>query len=216
MPGVSTRSRRSSGCDGLASSSSWNAVRIPNRVRASHGHDAGHAAEEDVRHQLERLGVDRPGDHRDDRQQHRRGPCVKEDRDKHADRRRRQQERQGGPAGRQLERDRRGDEEEPDEDEDVVAVPQVAPEPPDPGEQQAHEHGREDEPATELGEGGMILGEPELAEDLEVGRGDEVALPDDRLALPDRNAHRLDFRRHSLPLRGGCREAEGRVRHDER
>ena len=31
VPGVSTSSRRRSGCDGLASSSSWNAVRIPNR-----------------------------------------------------------------------------------------------------------------------------------------------------------------------------------------
>ncbi len=30
MPGVSTRSRRSSGCDGFASSSSWKTVRIPN------------------------------------------------------------------------------------------------------------------------------------------------------------------------------------------
>ena len=30
MPGVSTSSRRRSGWDGFASSSSWNAVRIPN------------------------------------------------------------------------------------------------------------------------------------------------------------------------------------------
>ena len=32
MPGVSTSSRRSSGCDGFASSSSWNTVRIPNTL----------------------------------------------------------------------------------------------------------------------------------------------------------------------------------------
>jgi len=31
-PGVSTRSRRRSGCDGFASSRSWNTVRIPNRL----------------------------------------------------------------------------------------------------------------------------------------------------------------------------------------
>ena len=127
VPGVSTRSRRSSGCDGFASSSSWKTVRIPNRlprtaneptaataapaaaaraaphswrtpvrsraprsektemtsapttaigdagldeqvqpVAAADGDDAGEAAEQDVRRELERGAVDRPGDDRQD------------------------------------------------------------------------------------------------------------------------------------------------------
>ena len=166
VPGVSTSSRRSSGCDGFASSSSWNTVRIPNTepstanvptaampdpaaeaaeanqssrmprrscvaeqredghdegvddehgdrrldedlqpVAAADRDDAGQAAEEDVRRELERAvaeraAVHRPADQGDDGDDDRRRGRIEQDREEHGDRRGREEERQRRPVRR--------------------------------------------------------------------------------------------------------------------
>ena len=112
-------------------------------VAAPDRDDAGHPAEEDVGRELERGAVHGPADDRDEGDDERRERRVEQDREQHPDRGRRQEERQDRAAGRELERERRADHQQPDQDQDVVAVPERGPEPPDPGEQHPDDEHRE-------------------------------------------------------------------------
>ena len=276
VPGVSTSRRRSSGWDGLASSSSWNTVRIPNtepstanvptaatdepaadaaeanhssrtpadvaraeqredrhdqRVDDEHGDrrldedlqpialadgdDAGQPAEEDVGRELERRAVRRApptiatmahDDRRDggveqDRQQHRRWP------------------RSAGstaaqPAGGHLERERRADEQQADEHQHVVAVPERRPEPPDPGQQHPDRSGpRAGTSRPKLAtSSGASSPSPSASIDSRSAAVSGVAVADDDLALEDLDADRLDVRGRAVARLVGQRLAERRVR----
>ena len=66
---------------------------------------------------------------------------VEQDREEHADRGRRQEERQDRAARGDLHRQRRADEQQADEQQHVVAVPERRPEPPHPGQQHARRAG---------------------------------------------------------------------------
>ena len=56
---------------------------------------------------------------------------------------------QDRPAGGDLERERRADDQQPDQEQDVVAMPERRPEPPDPAEQHPDDEDGEQEPADE-------------------------------------------------------------------
>ena len=117
-------------------------------VAAPDRDDPGGAAEEHVGGHLERVAVDRAGDDRDDRRQQHRGAGVEEQRDEDPDRGGRDDERQPGSTGGQLEGEGREHEEQPDEGEGIRAVPELGPEAPDPGEQQPDQEHREQRPAA--------------------------------------------------------------------
>ena len=96
------------------------------------------------------------------------------------------------PAGRDLERDRGADEQQPDQDQDVVAVPELRTEPPDPAEQHDHDQRGEQEPAGEARHVGRLLAQPERIDLLDLRVVDPRALTDDHLALEDLDADVLD------------------------
>ena len=108
--------------------------------------DAGQAAQEDEGRQLEGA-VHRARDDGQDRGHDDGHLGVEEDGDQDRDRRHGHDEGQGQAPGGQLQGKRREDQQEADQDEDVVAVPEVAPEAPDPAQQHDHEEGAEQEPA---------------------------------------------------------------------
>ena len=122
-------------------------------VAAADRDDPGEAAEEDVRRELERAAVHRAGDDRDDGHDDRRERRVEQDREDHPDRRGRQEVRQDRAAGGELERDRGAGDEQPDQHEHVVAVPEPRPEAPQPAEQDPDEQDAEDRPAAEASRG---------------------------------------------------------------
>ena len=187
-------------------------------VAAADRDDAGEPADEDVRRELELVAglVHRPAEQGDDDRDQRRHAGVEEDRDEHAGGGRGHDERQAGPAGRGLEQQRRPDDDQPDQQQRVVAVPELAPEPPDPGEAERHDEDRKEQPAAEPGHVGAGVAEAVLVDDLELLRGDLVAAPDDRLVERDLDRLRLDRGRRAFL--GGIRQlrAEERVRDDQR
>ena len=71
-----------------------------------------------------------------------------------------QEERQGRATGGDLEGEGRSDDQQADQDQDVVAVPERRPEPPDPGEQHHHHQDGEEQPAAEARDVGEVSRRP--------------------------------------------------------
>src|SRR5207249_5706483 len=92
---------------------------------------------------------------------------------------------QARTAGGQLQGERPEDEDEPDEEQDVVAMPEGGPEPPDPGQKNRDEEGAEQEETAEPGDVERGLVQPEPLDLLHVEGRDPVAVVDDDLALLD-------------------------------
>ena len=185
-------------------------------VATPDGDDAGHPAEEDVGRELERAAVHRATDDRHDGDHEGGDRRVEQDRQEHRDRRGRQEERQRRAAGRDLEGERGPDDQQPDQDQDVVAMPERRAEAPQPGQQHPdHEH-RQEQPAAEAGHVGDRLAQPERVDLLDVGRAQRRPVADDDLALADRDGDRRDRLGGLVARLLGQVEIERGVRDDER
>ena len=262
-----------SGCDGLASSSSWKTVRIPNRlprtaneptaataapaaeapdaptssrspraswrpekrerrdhedvrdghreagldedlqpVAAANGDDPGQAPDQDVRGVLEGgvlVEVQRSAQERDRDHHDRRHTRIEQDREQDPGRRRRDDERQCGTAGRRLQRDRRADEDQADQEQRVVAVPVLGSEAPDPAEDEADDEDRQEEPAAQPGDVRPRVPEAEMVDRLELELADLLAPLNDRLVRGELDHERLDEVGPLGALLLGQRRAEG-------
>ena len=184
-------------------------------IAASDRDDPGHPAEKDVRGQFERV-VHRAADDRDDRDDHGRDRRVEQDREEHRDGCRRQEERERWPARCDLERQRRADDQQADEHEHVVPVPQARPEAPDPGQEHPDDEDREQEPARETRDVRDGLAHPERVDLLDIRGGQRRSAADDDLALADGDPDRRDaFGRFALG-RGRELVAERGIRDDQR
>jgi hypothetical protein len=178
--------------------------------------DAGHPAEERVGREFERVAVEGAPDDRDDRHNDRRDRRVQQDRQQHPDGRRRQEVAEDRATGRDLERERRPREQQADQEDDVVAVPERRPEAPDPGQQHRDDQDGEQQPAREAREIGGVLADAERPDGLDVRGVESLAVGDDDLALRDADPDRIDGRggRVAGPVGEGL--VERRIRHDER
>ena len=186
-------------------------------VAATDRDDPGEAADEDVGRVLQlvaRVGH-RPAEDGDDDRDQRRDAGVEEDRQQHPGRGRRDDEREARAAGRRLQQDRRADDDQGDEQHRVRPVPQLAPEPPDPGEAEGDDEDREEEPATQPGDVGLRVAQVVLVDRLELLGGDLVAAPDDRLVELHLDGLGLDAGGGPLPGGVGQVRAEEGVRDDQ-
>ena len=177
--------------------------------------DAGHAAQEGVRRELEGVAVEGAADDRDDCDDDRRHRRVEQDGQQHPDGRRRQEVAEDRAPGRDLERQRRPGEQQPDQEDDVVAVPERRSEAPDPGQQHRDDEDGQHQPAREAREVRSVHADAERADRLDVRSVEALAVGDDDLALGDADPDRVDGRRGRVARTVGEGLVERRVRHDE-
>ena len=153
--------------------------------------------------ELEGVAVEGATDDRDDGDDDRRHRCIEQDRQQHPDGRGRQEVAEDRAPGRDLERERRPGEQQADQEDDVVAVPERRAEAPDPGQQHRDDEDGQQQPAGEAREVRRVLADAELLDRLDVGGIEALAGGDDDLALGHVDAR--PGRRPPRPRRGHCR-----------
>ena len=185
-------------------------------VALSNADGPGHPAQEDVGRVLERCAVDRPTDEGDERHHDRRYRGINKHRQEHRDGRRGQEERQGWPTGRDLERQGCADDQQTDQDQDVVAMPQLRAEAPDPAEEHDDHEDGEQQPTGEAGKVGHLFAQSERIDLFDLGGIEPRALADQHFTLEDLHADIVDRLRGTVPGLGGQLRAERRVGDKER
>ena len=144
--------------------------------------DPRHPAQEHVGRELEAGAVHRRGEDRQQRGQHHRDARVEQHRHDHRHRGQRERVGQDVAARGDLEREHRHQQQQADQQQHVVAVPELAPEPPGPGQQDGDHEDRQHDEADQPRDVEAALVELEPLDRLPGDGVDPVAAPDDRLA----------------------------------